>query len=184
MNSKKLNETKIYDNLTQIEKAKLMFKAIKSRDDSTFDKLIGSGESQAWIIRNHGSNAMLEILTTVALSWGIAYWKNQSKMIGNLALTRSKECKNPEEALHGFKSLQILNKAYLVALDRLEADYGLDKDTVFNLVQIEDSYSDLIGEIDETVPPREKKLFNDTVDHIYRNHARLIDQVIETIGDD
>ena len=183
MQTKKLNETKIYDNLKQIEKAKLMFKAIKSRDGNTFDKLIGSGESQAWIIRNHGANAMLEILTTVSLSWGVSYWKNQAKMIGNLALTRSKECKNPEEVLHTFKASQILSEAYLVALDRLEADYGLDKDTVFNLVKIEDSYSDLIGEIDETAP-REKKLFDDTVDHIYRNHARLIDQVIETIGDD
>ena len=183
MQTKNLNETKIYDNLKQAEKAKLMFKAMKNEDGNTFDKLISSGESERWIVRNHGAREMLGTLTDVALCWGVEYWRNQALMVGNLALSKSEDNEDQLESLQTFKSLQILNEAYLVTLDRLEADYGLDKETVFNLAKVSPDVS-AYGDFKTEIMPDHQELFDSTVDELHSRFSKLINQVLETIGND
>ena len=183
MQMKKLNETKIYDNLSQIEKAELMFKAIKNEDGNTFDKLISSGENERWLVRNHGAREILGILIDVALCWGVEYWRNQALMVGNLALSKSEDNEDQLESLQTFKSLQILNEGYLAILDRLEADYGLDKETVFNLSKVNPNVS-AYGDFKTEIMPDHQELFGSTVDELYSRFSKLINQVLETIGND
>lgn len=183
MNLKKLNETKIYDNLTQPEKAQLLFKAIPEQDDTTFDKVVSSGESQSWIVRNHEARGLLNTMVDVALCWGVEYWHNQAKMAINLALTQSPKTDKYNEAMQEFKSLLILNESYLLVLDRLEADYGLSKQTVFNLCKVSidlSPYEDFKSEM----LPNSEQLLDDAVNHLYHNFSRVINKSLETISND
>ncbi len=172
MNLKKLNETKIYDNLEQVEKARLLFKAIKDQDGNTFDKIQSSGEQQRWIVRNHEARLLLDNMVILALSWGIGYWKNQSSMAGSLALTQSKDDTRVIKAQSSFKTDLILNEAYLILLDRLESDYGLSKLSILELanVSLETSASNDFAEL----IPNDEGLLENTVTTLYEQYSQML----------
>lgn len=171
MNVKKLNEAKIYDNLEQIEKARLLFKAIKYQDGNTFDKIQSSGEQQRWIVRNHEARLLLDNMVVVALSWGIAYWKNQSSMRGNLALIQCKDDTRATKAQSSFKADLILNEAYLILLDRLEDDYGLSRLSILELANApETSASNDFAEL----IPNDEDLLENTVTTLYEQYSQIL----------
>lgn len=170
---KKLNEIKIYDNLNQIEKARLLFKAMKTQDGNTFDKLLSSGDQQRWVVRNHEARIFLDNMVILALSWGVAYWKNQSSIGGNVALTQTKDDTRANEALINFKEHLILNEAYLILLDRLENDYGLSKQSILTLANVspETSASKEFAEI----MPNDTDLLEHAVTALYEQYSQMLD---------
>ena len=173
MQTKKLNETKIYDNLEQIEKARLLFKTMKNQDSNTFDKLLNSGERQSWTVRNHEARLFLDSMVQVSLAWGVAYWKNQACMSGSLAGTQSKDNDYAFKALKNFKEYLILNEAYLNLLDRLESDYGLSKLSVLELANVspETSASNDFAEL----VPNDKGLLESTITALYEQYIQMLD---------
>jgi len=137
MLTKKINETRIYDNLTQTEKAILMFKELGNKNTNVFDKLLNSGEAESWTVRNHEARMMLDSLGLLSLFWGVEYWKNQTRLGAGYSLVHSKDRKAISESHKVLKECLLKNEALLIFLEQLEDDYGLSKETVLVLAGID-----------------------------------------------
>jgi len=174
MQLKKINETKIYDNLEQPEKARLLFKAMKDQNGNTFDKLLNSGESQSWTVRNHEARIFFDSMVHVSLAWGVAYWKNQARMSGSLAVTQSQNEERATKAQGSFKECLILNEAYLIVLDRLEKDYGLLKDIVLVLASV-DKNTELSKEFGEIM---QDDMLETAVNTLYEQYEPLLQEAM------
>jgi len=176
MNLKKLNETKIYDNLTQPEKAQLLFKAIPEQDGSTFDKVINSGERKSWTVRNHKARQDLENMMLVALCWGVDYWKNQATMGGELAISQSKNIEKADQAMVSFVESLIANHAYILILDKLEVEHGLDKKTVLSLSGV--GCKGVTRESFAKVMPNNTKLLEQAEQTLYERYSKTLNGLL------
>lgn len=168
---KKLNEEKIYDNLKQPEKAKLLFQIINNQDTNTFNKILSSGEQKMWSVRNHEARLSLDNMVILAMTWGIAYWQNQSRIGGNVALLQSKDEARAIEAQRNFKEHVIANEAYLIVLDRLENDYGLSKLSISKLANVSPEFT--ASKDFAEIMPNDTDLLEQAVTTLYDQYSQM-----------
>ena len=124
----KLNESKLYEQMTMKDRAELAFKCMKTQDEETMDKILLTVPKYLYKLHDVEYRIRLEYLFHTATMWAQEYWKNAARFASALYL----EAKDNETS--ELLSSRILNRRIIVLhiiLDELSESHGLDKGTVY-----------------------------------------------------
>lgn len=72
---------KLYNKLTPVEQANLVFEAIARNDDDEIEVIVNSLEKRAYRIWNPEYTFRNEGLMTLALIYGVSYWKQRELFV-------------------------------------------------------------------------------------------------------
>ena len=147
----KLNESKLYEQMTLKDRAELAFKCLKHQDEETMDKILLTVPKYLYKLHDAEYRVRLDHLYHTAVMWGFEYWKNASGFGAALYLEAQQNEKQEYLSPRVFKQRMV---ALHIILDELSESHGLDKETVYVIANTvaEDYPRDLID------VPKDKKM--------------------------
>ena len=147
----KLNESKLYEQMTLKDRAELAFKCLKHQDEETMDKILLTVPKYLYKLYDAEYRVRLDHLYHTAIMWAFEYWKNASGFGAALYLETQQDEKQEDLSPRVFKQRMV---ALHIILDELSESHGLDKETVYAIANVvaEDYPRDLID------IPQDKKM--------------------------
>lgn len=124
----KLNESKLYEQMSLKDRAELAFKCLKHHDEETMDKILLTVPKYLYKLHDAEYRVRVDHLYHTAMMWAFEYWKNRAGF-GEALYLETQQDETPEVLSSTvFKQRMV---AIHIILDELSESHGLDKDTVY-----------------------------------------------------